>query len=143
MTVVKQTNGTENGTSSSNSLQNFYDNFTPSALADELTLRLSSKFECDIFEDKSRQSYLSIFRPYIEQAKNKIYHINVFNPPPEFIIKENDIPQTLALALKKLDFFLMNQIVTEAVIRIYEAVDHDYFHINGLYGKIKWRFAMK
>jgi hypothetical protein len=125
----------------SGSLHHYYDNCTQSKLADELTLILSSKLECDIFEYNDRQSYLSIFRPYINQAEGLIYRINTYEYPPEFVIWEEDIPQTLAEALRNLGFLTMNQIITEAVRRLFESVDLDYFHINGLYGKVKWRIA--
>lgn len=34
----------------------------------------------------------------------------------------------------------MDIVVTEAVRRMYESVDSDYFHKNGVNSKIVWRF---
>ncbi len=117
-----------------------YDNFTPAALADELFLKLSSKHECYNFEDNNGKPYLSIFRPYLSQAKCLIRRINVYDPPPEFEIKEKDIPAPLAEAILALGLLVMKQVITEVVCRLYESVDPDYFHINGIYGKVRWRF---
>jgi hypothetical protein len=121
------------------SLHHYFDDFTQSALTDKLTLALSSKLECNVFEDEDGQPYLSLFRPYLNQAEGLIYRMNVYNPPPDFVIEENDIPNALAQAIHDLGNFAMNKIITEAIRRLYESVDHDYFHANSLYGKICWR----
>lgn len=118
-----------------------YSKFTISRLTDELTLILSSKNDCDIFEYKYGQQYLYIFRPYQNQAEGLLYRINVGEYPPEFVIWEEDIPEELIRTLRKLGLVTMKMIVTEAVRRLYESVDSDYFHTNGLYNKIRWRFG--
>jgi hypothetical protein len=123
------------------SLHHYYDNYTQSALADELTLALSSKLECDVYEDKDSHPYLSIFRPYLNQAEGLLYRINVYEHQLEFVIFEEDIPQTLRKALRDLGIFGRNQVITEAIRRLYESVDHNYFHVNGLHGKVRWRIA--
>jgi hypothetical protein len=124
----------------SGSLHHFYDNYTTSALTDELALVLSSCVDCSLFEDLERQTYLSVYHPYIEQARDKIYRINAYDPAPKFTLKEYDLPRALRHALKEEGIFTMNQIITEAVRRIYESADHDYFHTNALYSKITWEF---
>lgn len=117
---------------------NSYDNFTPAALADELTLILSSKLEC-AFEETNNHLILS--HPYLEQAERLIRRIRVYRHPSPFVIKESDIPDALVKhLLKEIDEFEMNQIITGSVRRLYESVDHDYFHINGLYDLVQWRF---
>ena len=123
------------------SLHLYYQNCTQSKLADELTLTLSSKHDCEIYEDENRQIYLSTFHPYINQAEGLVYRINVYEHPPEFVIWEEDIPQTLCKALHDLDIFARNRVITEAIRRLYESVDHEYFHVNGLHGKVRWRIA--
>ena len=112
-----------------------------STSAFELTRILSEKLDCIVYEDSNRQCYLSLFRPYINQAEGLLYRINVYEHPPEFVIWEEDIPQTLCKALHDLDIFARNQVITEAIRRLHESVDHEYFHVNGLHGKVRWRIA--
>lgn len=123
------------------SLHHYYDNCTTAKLTDLLTQTLSSKCDCDSFEDENRQPYLSIFRPYLNQAEGLLNRINTYEYPPEFVIWEEDIPQSLRIALRDLGIFAMKQVVTEAVRRLFESVDLNYFHTNGIYQKVKWRIA--
>jgi len=123
------------------SLHNYCANFTNSALTDELTRILSEKLDCDIYEDGNRQCYLSIFRPYVNQAEGLLYKINLYEDFPEFVIWQKDIPDSLARVLLDLDYFTMNKIITEAVRRLFESVDLDYLHTNSIYRKVKWRFG--
>jgi hypothetical protein len=51
------------------------------------------------------------------------------------------MPTWLMDAIAHLDKLTMKRIVTNAVKRLYEAADPEYFHINGIGGKIKWGFA--
>lgn len=87
--------------------------------------------------------YLSIFRPYLDQAQRLIHRINVYDPPPAFEINVKDLPPPLQEALRELGSFVMNQVMTEVVRRLYESVDHNYFHTNGLYGRVRWRTSNK
>jgi hypothetical protein len=119
-------------------ITNPYDNFTNAALTDELTLRLSSKLDCTL--DVANNNHLILSHPYLEQAKRLIYRIRVYKEPPEFVIHEKDIPYALVKHLSFISEFEMNEIVTESVRRLYECVAYDYFHTNGLYGLVTWRF---
>ena len=85
--------------------------------------------------------YIRFKHDYIDQAEALIYKININDPLPEFIIFTEDIPLGFAQELKSLGNNLMKKIITNAVRRIYESVDPEYYHTNGLYGKVRWRLA--
>lgn len=118
-----------------------YYNLTPAALEDELLYLLSSKNECEVIEDNGEgNTHIHIFHPYLNQAEGLIYKINI-NDRLEFVIWEEDVPLGLAVALKKLGKVEMKQIVTGAVRRLYESVNPEYYHINGIHGNIRWGFG--
>jgi hypothetical protein len=117
-----------------------YYNHTPAALEDELTFLLSSKTECDVILDEDGHWHIHVFHPYQNQAEGLIYKINVHDPLPEFDIHNEDIPLGLAQQIQSLGNVTMNRIITNAVRRIYESVNPEYFHTNGISGKVKWRF---
>ena len=58
-----------------------------------------------------------------------------------FVIWPNDIPLDLAMALEGLGKIAMKRVITNAVRRLYESVDPEYYHVNGIHGKVKWRFG--
>lgn len=120
-----------------------YSQYTEAALADELTRELSSKNDCDLFEDDNGNLSMLIFRPYLNQAEGLIYKINVYERPPEFVIWEEDIPEKLTQALQANGKFAMKKVITEVVRRLYESVDPAYFHTCGVYGKTPWRISKK
>jgi hypothetical protein len=124
------------------SFQRYFDNYTQSALADKLTFTLSSKFDYDVLiHEEDGSTSLHIYRPYLNQAEGLIYRINTYERPPEFVIWNQDIPDGLVKALQELGTVPMKRIITEAVRRLYESVDPDYFHTNGIYGKTFWRIS--
>lgn len=110
-------------------------------LTDETTLNLSSYCECTIFHDAENKEYLSVYRPYQEQANKLVYRINIYSNIPEFVINDKHLPQSLIYELKKLDKPTLNEVTTEAVRRLYESASFDYFHKNAIHSKIKWRFG--
>lgn len=118
-----------------------YDNYTIAALTDELVLRFSEKCDCDLYDDENGNRCLYIFRPYLNQAECLLLRIKFYEHPSEFVIWKEDIPEKLTKALQDLGKVKMNKIITEVVRRLYESVDSDYFHTNGIYGKTPWRFG--
>lgn len=106
------------------------------AIEDELVEGISSYNTSEIFENT-----IYIKWHYLDQAEALIYRINVYDPLPEFVIFTEDIPQQLIKELNNLGKNTMKKVVTNAVRRIYESVDPDYFHTNGIFGKVRWRFA--
>lgn len=119
-----------------------YSDHTEAALVNALTQILSSKYECDMYEDEhTGRLGLYLFHPYLNQAEGLIYKINVYCPLPVYVIWNEDIPAALTEALLTLGKNSMKRVITEAVRGIYESVDADYYHANGLHGKICWRFG--
>ena len=99
-------------------------NYTVSALEDELL---------KVFLSSKKNS-----RFYYAQAEFLIRRINVYDPVPIFVLRTEDIPEGLANELQGLGKVMMHKVITNVVRRIYESVDPDYFHINGIWGKVKW-----
>lgn len=116
--------------------KNQYAWFSTGALEDKLVEIISSYNTADIDEDGIHLKW-----HYIDQAEALIYRINVYDPLPEFVIFTSDMPEWLLEALSGLGKAAMKRIITNAVRRIYESVDPVYFHTNGIYGKVRWRFA--
>jgi hypothetical protein len=106
------------------------------AIEDNLVSTISSHNTAEI--DKEG---IHIKWRYQDQAKTLIYRINVYDPLPEFVIFTEDIPEGLSQQLNDLDIALRKKVITNAVRRIYESVDPEYFHKNSISGKVKWRMA--
>ena len=123
------------------SVEHLYYHYTPAALEDELTFLLSSKTECDVILDENGEWYIHPFYPYINQAEGLLYKINIYDPIPSFVIWQSDIPDGLVHALTRLGKIAMKRIITNAVRRLYESVDPEYYHVNGIHGKIRWKFG--
>ena len=104
------------------------------AIEDRLVSIISSHNVFEIDEEG-----IHIKWDYLDQAKALIYRINVYDP--EFVIFTEHISEELSQELNSLGKVLRKKIITNAVRRIYESVDHEYFHTNGIYGKVRWRFA--
>jgi hypothetical protein len=118
-----------------------YYNYSAAALEDELTYLLSSKSQCEVILDEEGHLHINVFHPYQNQAEGLLHKINVYDPLPEFVIWEQDIPLGLAKALENLGNVTMEQVITNTVCRLYESVNPNYFHINGILRKVKWRVA--
>jgi hypothetical protein len=121
----------------------YYHHYTVAALEDELVRILSSTNTVDVVEEDVDGWHNNIYIHwlYLEQAEALIYKANVYDVIPEFVIFTEHVPQELAKELKSLGKVTMNHAITNAVRRIYDSVNSEYFHTNGIYGKIKWRFA--
>jgi hypothetical protein len=124
-------------------IERLYYNYTPAAIEDELIFLLSSKNEYDLIPDEKNNGcwYIHIFHPYLNQAEGLLYKINSSDPLPEFVIWDSDVPDGLANELTRLGKVKMKRVITNAVRRIYESVNQEYYHTNGIHGKIKWRFG--
>ena len=107
-----------------------YFHFTMAALEDELVRLLSS-------------NGTATFHPYLQQAEEHLYKINASQPVPKFTIFFEDVPEGLSRELQSLGKSEMNKVITNAVRRLYESVDPEYYHTNGIYGKVKWETAKK
>lgn len=117
-------------------IDNPYKLLSTAAVEDKLVSTISSYNTTEIDEDG-----IHIAWPYLDQAKALICRINVYDPLPEFVIFTEHVPEKLGQKLDGLDKVLRKKIITNAVRRIYESIDPEYFHSNGIYGKVRWRFA--
>jgi hypothetical protein len=122
-------------------LEGEYSHYTVAALEDELVKAISSHNVCYLEKDENGNDCIRIKWDYIDQAQALLYKINLYDPLPEYVIFAEDISNKLAKALKSLGKIMMKKVITNAVRRIYESVDPEYFHTNCVYGKIKWRLA--
>ena len=119
-----------------------YDNYTIAAIEDELVRLLSSKCTAEVVEQEEDGSqWIYIFHPYMQQVEHLLYKINAYKPVPPFVIFPEDIPEGLAKELEDLGKIEMNKVITNVVRRLYESVDPDYYHTNGIHGKVKWEIA--
>ncbi len=117
-----------------------FDFWTVAATKDELTFQLSTVRSFTINENTKA---IHITHKYNEQAEFVLYHINIYNPRPEFIINCSDLTSRLLSELKRLrrsSHRTFDKIVTEAVEAILEGVNERYYHLSGIAGKIRWRF---
>jgi hypothetical protein len=119
--------------------------WTISKIEEELVFHLSSYCDTEIKEDASRINNnikeIVIKHPYQEQAKSILYKINLANRPLVFNIYNNTFSPKLKEELNHLyqtNKEVFNEIVTNSVKRLYESIDYQYFHMNGIGGKIVW-----
>jgi hypothetical protein len=119
--------------------------WTISKIEEELVFHLSSYCDTEIKEDNSRINNnikeIVIKHPYQEQAKSILYKINLANRPLVFNIYNNTFSPKLKEELNHLyqtNKEVFNEIVTNSVKRLYESIDYQYFHMNGIGGKIVW-----
>jgi hypothetical protein len=115
-----------------------YYHFTAAALEDELVRLLSSKCNAEVVEQDDGSHWIYVYHPYIQQAEQLLCRINVYQQLPKFVIFPEDIPAGLANELEHLGKVMMNRVITNAVRRLYESVNPDYYHTNGIYGKVQW-----
>lgn len=117
--------------------------YTVAELEDELVRLLSSNYTTEVVEQEDGSQWIYIFHPYMQQAEHLLYKINLYQPLPKFVIFTEDIPAGLARELENLGKVKMNKVITNVVRRLYESVDFDYYHTNGIYGKVKWETTAK
>jgi hypothetical protein len=115
--------------------------YTRSGLTDRFVFVLSSKLEVEFIEeeiDSDKVKSLHLIHPYLDHAEWVLYRINAFKTPPAFIIYEKDIPQDVASTFKEIGENATESIITEIVRIILESVNPEYFHVNGIYDKVRW-----
>ena len=124
-------------------VEKLYYYYTVAALEDELVRLLSSNCTAEVVEQDNGSQWIYIFHPYLQQAEHLLYKINVYQPLPKFVIFPEDIPEGLAKELEDLGKVEMNKVITNVVRRLYESINPEYYHINGIYGKVKWETTKK
>jgi hypothetical protein len=106
--------------------------YTIAALEDELVRIITSHNVFYLEEvDDSGNKCIRIKWDYLDKAKALIYKINICDPLPEFVIFTEDIPNGLLEELNRQGKIMMKMIITNAVRRIYESINPEYFYTNG------------
>ena len=117
--------------------------YTISALSDRFTFVLCSKYEVEFIEeeidDGKKVKNIHLNHPYIDHAEWVLYRINTFSPLPTFVIHESDIPKDVASTFDEVGKVATSNLITDVVRRILESINPEYFLVNGIYGKVKWR----
>jgi hypothetical protein len=124
--------------SSRNATESLYEFWTKEKLIDKLVSCLGSVNSYDINE-VTKQIYIT--HKYYDYAEWFIYRINVYKPTPQFIINRSDLTNRLKKEIASLRSTptTLNEVITTAVRRIIESVNPEYYHLNGIHGKIRWR----
>ncbi|HSF51547.1 MAG TPA: hypothetical protein VLA74_12360, partial [Nitrososphaeraceae archaeon] len=94
-----------------------------------------------IINSNNNNTEIIFKHPYQEQAKGILYKINLANRPLVFKIYSNTLSPKLKEELNHLyknNKKVFNEVVTNSVKRLYESIDFQYFHMNGIGGKIAW-----
>jgi hypothetical protein len=107
------------------------DDLTVSKLTDELFLQLIRAQHHD-------QSTGKLKRTYVEQAKDLIYRIAVFNPPPIFEVHLSDIlDDKIRRELASLDDSDLDDIMRDSIGRIFESIDEHYYNLS-IRNHLRW-----
>lgn len=112
--------------------------YTIAALKDELIKQLSSMLETSGNTENNDENTIYKYHIY---AKKLLYRINLAKPVPIFEISIADLSQEIVQELQELDQETLNEVVIDAISRLYESVNFDYFHTTEIRGKIKWGFV--
>lgn len=112
--------------------------WTINCLSDKLVYRLATtnRYRINKFTKE-----IHIIHKYYDQAEWVLYRINIYKPPPQFVINLSDLTTKLKKEIIRLKStpIVLKKVVTDAVRRLLEAVNPEYYHVNGIYGKVKWR----
>ena len=112
--------------------------YSVSALKDELTLRLSSVADYNI---DIKTGHIEIYHKYYEYGRKILFLINLAKEIPVFELNKTDLSPVLISQLADLDEKTLNEVIVEAIANLYESIAFDYFHKNGVRGKIKWKIV--
>ena len=112
--------------------------WTNNCISDKLVYCLGSTSDYEINEDTKE---IRITHKYYDHAEWVLYHINTHKPPPQFVINRSDLTRKLKKEIASLRSTptILNDVITTAVRRILEVINPEYYHVNGIYGKVKWR----
>jgi hypothetical protein len=113
--------------------------WTKEGLIDELVFRVGS---ITSFEINEVTKEISISHKYYDRAEWLIYRINRYKPIPEFVFNLSDLTYRSKREVTRLLVSApatLNDVMTNTVRRIVEAVDPKYYHLAGIHGKIRWR----
>jgi len=114
--------------------------WTTAAIEDELTFQLSSAIS---FEIDANTQVIHITHKYYDQAAFILRRINLYRPPPDFVIYLSDITPKLRSHLGQLNEsspIMFHRVVTDSVQNILENINQRYYHVSNIAYKVRWRF---
>ena len=114
--------------------------YTIAALKDELALQLSTAANYKIdYETK----HIEIKYKYHHYAQKLLCltSISKIEDVSDFEIKLYDLSPILKQELENLDKETLNEVVVDAICRLYESINFKQFRENRIKGKIRWRFV--
>jgi hypothetical protein len=110
------------------------DGITYSRLIDELFLLFIRTQHQDRNKGELKRSYL-------EQAKDLIYKIPVYNPPPVFQIHLSDIlDEKIKHDLAELDDPQLDDVMRDSIGRIFETIDERYYNLS-VRNLLRWKIV--
>jgi hypothetical protein len=114
--------------------------YTIAALKDELALQLSTAANYKI---NSEINHIEIEYKYHHYAQKLLglTSISKIEDISEFEIKLSDLSQILKEELEILDKETLNEVVVDAICRLYESVNFKQFRESRIISKIRWRFV--
>ena len=77
---------------------------------------------------------------YQEQAKYLMYRIPVYRPIPSFTINVQDLTEKLKSELESLDYKSLNDVLKEAIGRIFEGINERYYLLS-VKKLLKWKLV--
>jgi hypothetical protein len=110
------------------------DGITSSRLIDELFLLFIRTYHQDYNTGELKRTYL-------EQAKDLIYKIPVYNPPPVFQIHLSDIlNEKIKHDLAELDDPQLDDVMRDSIGRIFETIDERYYNLS-VRNLLRWKIV--
>ncbi len=77
---------------------------------------------------------------YREQAKHLMYRIPVYQPTPSFVVNVQDLSDKLKSELESLDYKSLNDVLKEAIGRIFESINERYYLLS-VKKSLKWKLV--
>jgi hypothetical protein len=110
------------------------DGLAPSRLIDELFLHLIRTRYQD-------QKTGELKRSYLEQARDLIYKIPVYNPPPLFLVHLGDIQDDkIKHELANLDDSTREHVLSDSIGLIFESVNEHYYNLS-VRNLLQWKIV--
>lgn len=77
---------------------------------------------------------------YREQAKYLMYRAPVYQPTPSFVVNVQDLTDKLKSELESLDYESLNDVLNEAIGRIFESINGRYYLLS-VKKLLKWKLV--
>jgi hypothetical protein len=101
-----------------------HEGWTTERLIDEFYLHLMN-YEIQTDKETGRKR-----SKYEHAAEDLIYRIPVYQPVPSFIVNMNDLTDKLNEELRNLDDKSLNEVMKQAIGRIFENINERYFKLS-------------